>query len=283
MNVAFLTLFERKILGYSQSRKGPNKVAIYGIFQPFADAIKLFIKEYFNPEKRKMQMFKISPILRLLIILFLWEMNFWCFPRIDFSILFILILLRLGLYPLLWASWASNRTYSIIGGLRGVAQTISYEVRMAIILIRFFCLIKNLNLNILENIRRDWTFLWLAPIVLIWLITAFAETNRTPFDFAEGERELVSGFNTEYGRGGFAFIFIAEYGMILFFRAITAYLLNLTPLFGFDLVFLIITISFFWIWVRSTFPRYRYDKLINLAWKVLLPLSLRRLILNFVI
>ena len=277
MNVAFITLLERKILGYSQLRKGPNKVRIVGIAQPFNDAIKLFTKEIVYPKLSNIFQYLISPFCGLIIVLvtcILIPFKEIILPS-SITVIFLYMIIRMNIYPVLISGWASNSKYALIGALRAVAQTVSYEVCLALILIFYLCLTGRIRIIIIMLSNRIWNkVIILLPIVGIWLISCLAETNRTPFDFAEGESELVSGFNIEYGRLGFALIFMAEYarifliGLIFSFMFITSSCLNLWTYF-FSTVLVRV-----WVWVRTTFPRYRYDKLIALAWKVYLPLTL---------
>ena len=191
------------------------------------------------------------------------------------SLIFVYIILRINVYPVLFSGWASNRKYALLGRLRSVAQTVSYEVRLALILIFFLTLRISLRIFIIIKLNYFWyKFFIFIPIVGIWLISCVAETNRTPFDFAEGESELVSGFNIEYGRVGFALIFIAEYASIIFIRIIFRVIFfsfRTNNLYLYIFVSLLVIV---WIWIRTTFPRYRYDKLINLAWKIYLPIVL---------
>ena len=282
MNVAFVTLFERKILGYRQIRKGPNKVRFIGLIQPFNDAIKLFSKELVFPNLSNLLQYFISPILGLIIVL----IRFFLFPfkeiifSIRISLIFVYIMLRINVYPVLFSGWASNRKYALLGRLRSVAQTVSYEVRLALILIFFLTIRMSLNIFVIIKLNYYWyKFFLFIPIVGIWLISCIAETNRTPFDFAEGESELVSGFNIEYGRVGFALIFMAEYARIIFIRIIFRIIFFSFSTNNLYLYLIISILVIVWIWVRTTFPRYRYDKLINLAWKIYLPMVL--FLLNF--
>lgn len=280
--MAFVTLFERKILGYRQIRKGPNKVRIIGLMQPFNDAIKLFSKELVFPNLSNTLQYFISPILGLMIVL----IRFFLFPfkemrfSIRMSVLFMYMILRINVYPVLFSGWASNRKYALLGRLRSVAQTVSYEVRLALILIFFLTIRISLNLNMIISINHYWyKFFLFFPMMGIWLISCIAETNRTPFDFAEGESELVSGFNIEYGRVGFALIFIAEYASIIFIRVVFSLMFFSSRTNNLYFYLLITSLVIVWVWVRTTFPRYRYDKLINLAWKIYLPITL--FLLNF--
>jgi len=276
VNVAFITLLERKILGLRQLRKGPHKVRLIGILQPFRDAIKLFSKEVFIPYTANTKQFIISPILSLLIVLRV----FMSFPLLEnnfclrIRVIFLYMVIRINVYPLVVRGWSSNRKYALIGRIRGIAQTVSYEVMFALALLFFLFLSFSLNLVLLSKINSLWLkSLVFLPVVAIIFISSVAETNRTPFDFAEGESELVSGFNVEYGRVMFAIIFIAEYARILFMRILLSVLFFRATN---SLVAYLITTSlvFLWVWFRATYPRHRYDKLMNLAWKVYLPFCL---------
>lgn len=281
VGVAFLTLLERKVLGYIQIRKGPNKVGLWGIPQPFADAIKLFTKEQTFPSVSNYFPYYISPIFSLFLGLVIW-LIFPAFTGLlgfNLGLLFFLCCTSLGVYTVIAAGWASNSNYALLGGLRAVAQTISYEVRLALTLLSFVFLIGGYNLAIFTPTQESVWFLFLGfPLALVWFASSLAETNRTPFDFAEGESELVSGFNVEYRSGGFALIFIAEYASILFMSILFVILF----LGGLDLNILFFVklagVSFGFIWVRGTLPRFRYDKLMYLAWKSFLPVALNFLI-----
>nr|AND95993.1 NADH deshydrogenase subunit 1 [Onthophagus cf. tragus] len=281
VGLAFLTLMERKVLGYIQIRKGPNKVGFMGILQPFSDGIKLFTKEQTFPYMSNFFIYYFSPVMSLFLSLMLWL----CVPYMTFlfkfnlGVLYFLCCSSLGVYTIMMAGWSSNSNYSLLGGLRAVAQTISYEVSLFLILLSFLVLISSLNLMDFLKYQEYLWFLFLCyPLCLMWFVSSLAETNRTPFDFAEGESELVSGFNVEYSSGGFALIFLAEYSSILFMSLLCSLLFlgaNLMSLFFFiKLVFM----SFLWVWVRGTLPRYRYDKLMYLCWKSFLPVSLNYLL-----
>lgn len=277
VNIAFITLIERKILGYSQSRLGPNKPSFAGILQPIADAVKLFLKTYFPPRRTHKLIFLAGPRFSLFLVLWVWltPPTFFESSFFSFSAILILIIIRINVYPIILIGWASNNKYSMLGGLRGVAQTISYEISLALILIAILIILRATSLDLLAKAKTFYTSLLIIPgIFLFWLISRVAETNRTPFDFSEGERELVSGFNTEYGAGGFAIIFIAEYGRIYFLRIITRHIF--APTRGAITIRVLTRLLIFtWVWLRCTFPRYRYDLLMNLAWKRILPLTLR--------
>lgn len=265
VRVAFVTLLERKILGLSQLRKGPAKVRLFGILQPFADAIKLFLKEVVLINKRNKLVFTYSPCLAMGLMLWVVTNT----PRahnkgLRYLGVLIIFILRLGVYPLFLQGWRSNSKYALLGSVRGVAQTISYEICLALLLFMFYMFIGGYSLH-RKDFLRSFNVLLGAPAALLLFISIVAETNRTPFDFAEGESELVSGFNTEFGGGLFALIFIAEYGMIIFFRYFLA--MAIFGTIGRNVATLVTgqLLVFSWIWLRSTYPRYRYDKLLNMA------------------
>ena len=281
VGVAFLTLLERKVLGYIQIRKGPNKVGIWGIPQPFADAIKLFTKEQTYPVVSNYTPYYISPIFSLFLALIVWIIfPIWVgLHNFNLGALFFLSCTRIGVYTVIIAGWASNSNYALLGGLRAVAQTISYEVSLALILLSFVFLVQ--RYNILDFTRGQeglWFVVLTLPLCIIWFASCLAETNRTPFDFAEGESELVSGFNVEYRRGGFALIFIAEYASILFIRILFVILFLGSNIYNIFFYIKLVFLAFIFIWVRGTLPRFRYDKLIFLAWKSYLPVALNFLI-----
>lgn len=274
--IAFYTLLERKALGYFQNRKGPNKVRLIGIPQPLADALKLFSKEISRPTFSNLTPFLISPIGSLFLALVLWSLYPYFSSRffITFGALFFLCVSRLNVYTTLGAGWSSNSKYSLLGALRGVAQTISYEVSISLILLRALIIHLSINLNIILTHQIVWPLVIILPLAITWFVTTLAETNRTPFDFAEGESELVSGFNTEFSRGPFALIFIAEYARILVIRLLTVVFFS--PQIFSPIITSIetIIIAFLFIWVRASYPRIRYDRLMALTWKAFLPIVL---------
>nr|YP_010277820.1 NADH dehydrogenase subunit 1 [Neripteron violaceum]YP_010349224.1 NADH dehydrogenase subunit 1 [Neritina violacea]UHY94497.1 NADH dehydrogenase subunit 1 [Neripteron violaceum]UNV38204.1 NADH dehydrogenase subunit 1 [Neritina violacea] len=284
--VAFFTLLERKGLGYFQIRKGPNKVGLAGLPQPLADAAKLLTKEMTKPSLANQSPYFVAPILSLILALMLWQLN----PLenassfIKWGILFFLCVSSLNVYGTLLAGWSSNSKYALLGALRAIAQTISYEVSLALILL--FSLFTSETFNLMEIKSFNeliWFIFLLSPIALVWLVSCIAETNRAPFDFAEGESELVSGFNIEYGSGGFALIFMAEYANILFMSLLTVVLFfgGSSFLFSDDVIMFMKTLffAFFFVWARATLPRFRYDLLMGLTWKGFLPVALSALCL----
>nr|YP_010384988.1 NADH dehydrogenase subunit 1 [Xenophthalmus pinnotheroides]UPL64998.1 NADH dehydrogenase subunit 1 [Xenophthalmus pinnotheroides] len=281
VGVAFVTLLERKILGYIQVRKGPNKVGYMGILQPFSDAVKLFTKEQIVPTMSNFLVYYMCPVFSLFISLLVWIVLPYEVGLISFnlSILFFLCCLSMGVYSTMVAGWSSNCKYSLLGSLRAVAQTISYEVSLALILLSFVMLIGGFNLELFNKYQGYFWFVFIGfPLAMVWFSSCLAETNRTPFDFAEGESELVSGFNTEYGAGGFALIFMAEYASILFMGVLFVVLFLGSSPFGLSFYLKSVSIAFVFVWTRGTLPRFRYDKLMYLAWKSYLPLSINYLI-----
>ncbi len=273
--IAFFTLLERKILGYAQLRKGPNKVSIIGFLQPIADAIKLFTKEIILLKKRNVFLFFIAPAGRLLFNLILWRFfPFFNHPSyLKFSILIFICISGISVYFIILAGWTSNSKYALLGRIRSLAQIISYEVRI-IFLITSFCLLA-FSYSFID-IRKIKSFLIIIffPLFMPWIISVLAETNRAPFDLPEGEAELVSGFNVEFGGGVFALIFIAEYSNVLILSVFTCvFFFSL-----FNLVVFTLFISLRTLWIRATLPIIRYDQLIYMAWKCFLPMSIAFLI-----
>nr|BDQ44146.1 NADH dehydrogenase subunit 1 [Amynthas tamaensis] len=282
--MAFYTLMERKFLGYFHLRKGPNKVGLMGIPQPFSDAIKLFVKEQAKPTPANKSPFMIAPAMALILALMMWAI----YPHshqsyfLQFSVLYFLCVSSMNVYATFMAGWSSNSKYALLGALRGVAQTISYEVSMSLILMS--TLVLTMTMDFTKMISYSWLLLMLMPLTVTWFITNLAETNRTPFDFAEGESELVSGFNIEYSSGLFAMIFMAEYMNILVMCLFTSIIFMSMPnMLMSDMILLMKTtmLAMLFVWVRATFPRMRYDHLMNLTWKSFLPLSLTCLMLVF--
>lgn len=281
--IAFYTLLERKLLGYFQIRKGPNKVIFIGLPQPLADAIKLFLKEQIIQINANISLFIGAPIIRLFLALILWciyphqNSSFW----IQYGILYFLCISAINVYATFIAGWRSNSKYALLGAYRGVAQTISYEVSISIILLSALILATFMDISIIANYIESIFFLIIPSLTILWFITTLAETNRTPFDFAEGESELVSGFNIEYGSRRFALIFIAEYCNILFISTITT-VIFISSIFKFLSIYQILITIFLastFIWIRATYPRIRYDCLIMLTWKSFLPFRIRILII----
>nr|WHM51913.1 NADH dehydrogenase subunit 1 [Porotermes adamsoni] len=281
VGVAFLTLMERSVLGYIHIRSGPNSVGPMGVLQPFSDAVSLFTSEQYFPLASNYLSYYFSPVFSLFLSLIVWLLvpYFSGFISFEMGLLFFLCCTSLGVYTVMVAGWSSNSNYSLLGGLRAVAQTISYEVSLAIILLSFMLLVCGYNLlNFYYFQVYLWLFFFCFPLSLIWFVSCLAETNRTPFDFAEGESELVSGFNVEYGGGGFALIFLAEYASILFMSFLFCVLFLGCDLSSFFFYISVTFISFLFIWVRGTLPRFRYDSLMYLAWSSFLPVSLNYLL-----
>nr|YP_009049483.1 NADH dehydrogenase subunit 1 [Crax daubentoni]AIE46284.1 NADH dehydrogenase subunit 1 [Crax daubentoni] len=282
--VAFLTLVERKVLSYMQSRKGPNVVGPFGLLQPIADGVKLFTKEPIRPSTSSPLLFIMTPILALLLALTIWIPLPLPFSLTDLNLglLFLLAMSSLAVYSLLWSGWASNSKYALMGALRAVAQTISYEVTLAIILLSVIIFSGNYALSTLAITQEPLYLIFSSwPLAMMWYISTLAETNRAPFDLTEGESELVSGFNVEYAAGPFTLFFLAEYANIMLMNTLTTILflnpsaLNLSSeLFPITLAAKVLLLSSGFLWVRASYPRFRYDQLMHLLWKNFLPLTL---------
>nr|QBM08340.1 NADH dehydrogenase subunit 1 [Magicicada septendecim] len=286
IGVAFLTLMERKVLSYIQIRKGPNKVGIIGILQPFSDAIKLFLKESNIPMLSNYLIYMISPVLGLFNSLLLWVIYPYLINCTSFNMgmMFFFCCTSMGVYSLMITGWSSNSNYAMLGCIRSIAQTISYEVSLVLIILCPVMMIESFNLVEFYFFQQ---FMWLAflffPLKICWISSAMAETNRSPFDFSEGESELVSGFNVEYSGVSFAFIFLAEYVSIIFMSMMFCLMFLGSKIDSLIFPIQLTLISFLFIWVRGTLPRYRYDSLMYLAWKSYLPVSLNLLIFFFMI
>nr|AFK28643.1 NADH dehydrogenase subunit 1 [Brachymeles hilong]AFK28644.1 NADH dehydrogenase subunit 1 [Brachymeles hilong]AFK28645.1 NADH dehydrogenase subunit 1 [Brachymeles hilong] len=280
--VAFLTLLERKVLGYMQLRKGPNIVGPLGLLQPVADGVKLFIKEPVRPSPSSPTLFILTPTLALFLALAIWTPLPMPTTLADMNLglLFMLAISSMAVYSILWSGWASNSKYPLIGALRAVAQTISYEVTLGIILLAIIVLAGGFTMQtILITQEQNWLIFCSWPLAMMWFISTLAETNRAPFDLTEGESELVSGFNVEYAAGPFALFFLAEYTNILLMNTLTCILFlspgtTLQDLFPINLMLKTLLLTTLFLWTRASYPRFRYDQLMHLLWKNFLPLTL---------
>nr|ASW34681.1 NADH dehydrogenase subunit 1 [Quedenfeldtia moerens] len=280
--VAFLTLLERKILGYMQLRKGPNVVGPKGLLQPIADGIKLFIKEPLRPTASSQMLFLTMPAMALLLALTIWAPMPLPHPLIDMNLglLLLLAISSLAVYSILWSGWAANSKYALMGALRAVAQTISYEVTLGIIILSTIILSGNFSMHTLLITQEQTKLITCSwPLAMMWYISTLAETNRAPFDLTEGESELVSGFNVEYAAGPFALFFLAEYANILLMNTLSCILFlcpnHQTPeLFPTILMMNTCLLTLGFLWARASYPRFRYDQLMHLLWKSFLPMTL---------
>nr|AFO73275.1 NADH dehydrogenase subunit 1 [Silurus asotus] len=282
--VAFLTLIERKVLGYMQLRKGPNVVGPYGLLQPIADGVKLFIKEPVRPSTSYPLLAYMSPMLALTLAMMLWAPMPMPHPVADLNLgmLFILALSSLAVYSILGSGWASNSKYALIGALRAVAQTISYEVSLGLILLSIIIFTGGFTLQMFSTTQETiWLLLPAWPLAAMWYISTLAETNRAPFDLTEGESELVSGFNVEYAGGPFALFFLAEYANILLMNTLSTILFlgathipTMPELASANIMTKAALLSILFLWVRASYPRFRYDQLMHLVWKNFLPMTL---------
>nr|YP_011010692.1 NADH dehydrogenase subunit 1 [Halobates matsumurai]WPW47372.1 NADH dehydrogenase subunit 1 [Halobates matsumurai] len=277
LSVAFVTLLERKVLGYIQLRKGPNSVGYMGLLQPFSDGLKLFFKEQTYLYMSNFMIYYFSPVFMLMLSFSLWLLFPFMVNVYNFNLgfLYFLCCTSLGVYGVLMCGWSSNSNYSMLGSLRCMAQTISYEVSMSMILLCLIMFVYGFDLVLFSNFQNYiWFVFFSFPLFFCWISSFLAEVNRSPFDFAEGESELVSGFNVEYSSGGFAFIFLSEYMNIIFMSLLTVIFFLGCDLNSLMFFLKLVMIIFLVIWVRGTLPRFRYDKLMYLTWSVFLPVSL---------
>ena len=289
--IAYLTYFERKVIGYMQLRRGPNVVGPFGLLQPFADGIKLLTKETIVPSNSSKFLFILSPIITFTLALVAWAVipvdNGIVLSNINVGIMYIVAVSSLSVYGIIMAGWASNSRYAFLGSLRSAAQMISYEVSIGLIIINILITVGSLNLTDIVLAQENiWYFLPHFPMFVVFFISTLAETNRAPFDLPEAEAELVAGYNVEYSSLSFGLFFLGEYGNMILMSSMTTILflggwlppfdneiLNIIP--GFIWFFLKVSfLLFLFLWIRATLPRFRYDQLMRLGWKVFLPLSL---------
>lgn len=295
LSVAYLTLAERKVIGWMQLRKGPNVVGPFGLLQPIADALKLLMKETIIPAGANPVLFLIAPMLTFVLALIAWAVipfdEGMVLADINVGVLYLFAISSLGVYGIIIAGWASNSKYAFLGALRSAAQMVSYEVSIGFVIVTVLICVGSLNLSDIVRSQAgggfwNWYFLPLLPMFVVFIISALAETNRAPFDLPEAEAELVSGYNVEYSAMAFALFFLGEYANMILMSGMTVVLFLggwLPPVdaqpftwvpgpiwFALKIAFVL----FIFLWVRATFPRYRYDQLMRLGWKVFLPLSL---------
>jgi NADH-quinone oxidoreductase subunit H len=297
--VAYLTLAERKVIGYMQVRIGPNRVGPKGLLQPFADVLKLLVKEVLIPARSNRFLFVVAPLLALTPAFAAWAvMSLWpgfAIADVDAGVLYVLALAGFGAYGIILAGWASNSKYAFLGAMRSAAQIVAYEIAMGFALVGVVMAAGTLNMGKIVEAQAggplSWYWLWLFPLFMVYFISGVAETNRAPFDVAEGESEIVAGFHVEYSGIAFALFFLSEYANMILVSALTATFFFggwLSPFEGYPLVgdtllaapgvhWLVLKIAFFlfcFLWFRATFPRYRYDQIMRLGWKVFIPVTL---------
>ena len=295
--VAYLTYAERKVIGAMQMRKGPNVVGPFGLLQPFADAVKLLFKETILPAGANRVVFVAAPMLTFILAMIGWAVvpfdEGWVLADLNVGILYLFAISSLGVYGVIMAGWASNSKYPFLGALRSAAQMVSYEVSMGFVIITVLICVGSLNLTDIVMAQKDlWFCVPLLPMFVIFFISTLAETNRSPFDLPEGESELVAGFFVEYSSMTFALFFLGEYANMLLMGGMTTILFLGGWLPPFDVapfnwipgpiwfIGKVLFCMFVFLWVRATFPRYRYDQLMRLGWKVFLPFSLLWVVLT---
>jgi NADH-quinone oxidoreductase subunit H len=295
ISVAYFTLAERKILGAIHRRKGPNVIGVFGLLQPLADGLKLFLKETILPANADQLIFIIAPVLTFIISLMGWAVipfsKYSTISELNLGLLYILAISSIGVYGIIMSGWSSNSKYSFLGSLRSAAQMVSYEVSIGFIIISIILCVGSFNLqNIIEAQKNIWFIVPFFPLFLMFCVSGLAETNRHPFDLPEAEAELVSGYNVEYSAMGFALFSLGEYGNMLVMSSTIIILFLGGWLAPFQVIFIPDTLWFalkiclfviFFIWIRAALPRYRYDQLMSLGWKAFLPLSISYLILVF--
>jgi NADH-quinone oxidoreductase subunit H len=296
LSVAYLTYFERKVIAAMQLRRGPNVVGPFGLLQPIADGLKLFFKETIIPTGANKVVFVIAPVLTFTLALIAWAViplgEGLVLSNINVGILYLFAVSSLGVYGILMSGWASNSKYAFLGGLRSAAQMVSYEVSMGFVIITVLLVTGSLNLSDIVHAQKNmWFVIPLFPMAVIFFVSTLAETNRHPFDLPEAEAELVSGYNVEYSAMTFALFFLGEYANMILMSGMTTILflggwlppLDIAPFnwlpgpiwFAIKIAFCL----FVFVWVRATFPRYRYDQLMRLGWKVFLPISLAAVVI----
>jgi NADH-quinone oxidoreductase subunit H len=289
--VAYLTYAERKVLGLMQRRQGPMTVGPFGLLQPIADGMKLLSKETIIPSQASKPVFILAPILLFTLALVAWAVipvNYkWVIADINVGVLYLFAISSMGVYGIIMAGWASNSKYAFLGGMRSASQMVSYEVSMGLVIVCVLLCVGSLNLtDIVMTPRPVWVQIMLLPMFIVFLVSILAETNRAPFDLPEGESELAGGFMVEYSAMTFALFFLGEYANMILMSAMATVLFlgGWLPPFGIAALAVVPGVAwfslkicgmlFFFIWARATFPRYRYDQLMRLGWKVFLPLSL---------
>lgn len=293
LSVAYLTYAERRVIGLMQMRRGPNRVGPFGLLQPIADAVKLIFKETIVPTPASKIVFMIAPMITFILSLVGWAVipfsEVWVLSDMNVGVLYVLAVSSLGVYGIIMAGWASNSKYAFLGAIRSSAQMISYEVSMGLVIVTVLLVTGSLNLSEIVEHQRDmpfWIHLMLAPMAVVFFISVLAETNRLPFDLPEAESELVAGYNVEYSSMSFALFFLGEYANMILVSAMTVtfFMGGYLPPFGISFLYLIpgfiwfvlkiCFLLFVFLWIRATLPRYRYDQLMHLGWKVFLPLTL---------